>query len=161
MDGTLPERQDAVNRSAAGDAFSTLVVTVFQLDGALAAAGDALAQPAGQTSARWRVLAAVEHSPMSVAQIARAWRLARQSVQRVADLLERDGLVTYEDNPAHLRAKLVQLTPAGRSTLARIQAAQHTWANAAGERIGIDDIRSAQRILARVLEALGEQQTDV
>jgi DNA-binding MarR family transcriptional regulator len=160
MSGTLPERQHAVNRSAAGEAFSKLVVTVFQLEGALSAAGDALAQPAGQTSARWRVLAAVEHSSMSVARIARAWRLARQSVQRVADLLERDGLVTYEDNPAHRRAKLVQLTPAGRATLERIQAAQHAWANAVGERIGSDDIQNAQRILARVVEALGERQTD-
>jgi len=160
MSGTLPERQYAVNRSTAGDAFSELVVTVFQLEGALSAAGDALAHPAGQTSARWRVLAAVEPAPLTVAQIARAWRLARQSVQRVADLLERDGLVTYEDNPAHRRAKLVQLTAAGRATLERIQAAQHTWANAAGERIGVDEIRTAQTILAHVLEELGDAKAD-
>ena len=29
----------------------------------LAAAGDAFAEPAGQTTARWRVLAAVEEEP--------------------------------------------------------------------------------------------------
>ena len=87
---------------------------VFRLEGFLTAAGDALAAPAGQSSARWRVLAAVEDRPMTVAQIARAWSLARQSVQRIADLLVRDGLVAYEDNPEHRRAKLVRLTPAGR-----------------------------------------------
>jgi DNA-binding MarR family transcriptional regulator len=102
----------------------------------------------------------VEPAPLTVAQIARAWRLARQSVQRVADLLERDGLVTYEDNPAHRRAKLVQLTAAGRATLERIQAAQHTWANAVGERIGVDEIRTAQTILAHVLEELGDAKSD-
>src|SRR6201994_3076837 len=99
MPGSVAKRQDAVK------AFSDLVVRVFRLNGALTAAGDALAQPDGQTSARWRVLAAVEHEPMTVAQIARAWSLARQSVQRVADLLERDGLVTYEPNPAPRRAR--------------------------------------------------------
>src|SRR5919197_5544222 len=101
----------APDRTPAGEALSQLVVRVFQLNGLLTAAGDALARPAGQTTARWRVLAAVEAEPASVARIARAWSLARQSVQRVADDLERAGLVAYEDNPNHRRAKLVRLTP--------------------------------------------------
>src|SRR4051794_37445901 len=158
MAGTIPSRQDAVNsRSPEGDAISLLTVLVFRLNGMLTAAGDALAQPAGQTSARWRVLAAVEQTPMTVAQIARAWSLARQSVQRVADLLERDGLVTYEANPAHRRASLVRLTPQGRSSLRRIQAAQREWADDVGREVGIDDLATANRILARVLDALPRQ----
>src|SRR6187455_3267451 len=101
MGGTLPNRQHAVNldRTPDGEALSRLVVQVFRLDGALTATGDALARPAGQTSARWRILAAAERQPLTVAQIARAWSLARQSVQRIADALEHDGLVAYEDNP--------------------------------------------------------------
>ena len=157
MSERLAKRQHAVDngvRSEAGDALSELVVHVFRLDGMLKAIGDALAGPAGQTTARWRVLAAVEDGPMTVAQIARAWSLARQSVQRVADVLEGDGLVTYEDNPAHRRAQLVRLTPRGRSALRRIRAAQLEWANAIGERIGANDLRRANRILARVIDAL-------
>lgn len=136
---------------------SRLTVLVFRLNGLLTAAGDALAQPHGQTTARWRVLAAVERTPMTVAQIARAWSLARQSVQRVADLLERDGLVSYEANPAHRRASLLRLTPEGRSALQRIQAAQREWADDVGRAIGIDDLTTANRILARVLDALPRQ----
>src|SRR5262245_57847369 len=126
MGESLPNGQHAVNspRSAEGEALSRLVVQIFRLDGALTAAGDALARPAGQTSARWRVLAALERRPLTVAQIARAWSLARQSVQRIADALEHDGLLAYEDNPGHRRAKLVRLEPAGAHALARIQAAQ-------------------------------------
>ena len=97
-------------RSAAGDAASELVVQVFRLNGLLAAAGDAMAEPVGQSSARWRVLAAIEHEPHTVAQIARAWWLARQSVQRVADVLVREGLATYEENPSHRRAKLMLIS---------------------------------------------------
>src|SRR6185295_13471281 len=97
---SISKRQHAVKRSELGDAFSELVVRVFRLEGMLSAAGDAFAAPAGQSSARWRVLAAVEAEPRSVAQIARAWSLARQSVQRIADVLEQDGLVAYADNPA-------------------------------------------------------------
>lgn len=159
MGGSLPKRQHAVNssRSPAGEVLSRLIVQVFQLDGALTEAGDALARPAAQTTARWRVLAAVEREPRTVAQIARAWSFARQSVQRTADALERDGLVTYEDNPSHRRAKLVQLTPAGESALAQIQAAQQAWANELGEQIGVADLEAAEAILARVLSALAER----
>jgi DNA-binding MarR family transcriptional regulator len=129
-------------------------VQIFRLDGALTAAGDALARPAGQTSARWRVLAALEQQPLTVAQIARAWSLARQSVQRIADVLEHDGLVTYEDNPDDRRAKLVRLTPKGAKALTRIQAAQQAWANQLGEQIGAADLDTATDILDRLLSLL-------
>src|SRR3954463_15334391 len=146
MAGRLAKRQNAVK---SGDALRALIVDVFRLNGTLVAAGDALAAPAGQTSARWRVLAAVEESPMTVAQIARAWSLARQSVQRVADLLEADGLVVYEANPAHRRASLVRLTPRGRSALRRIQAAQREWADEVGRKIGMEELAAANRLLDR------------
>jgi DNA-binding MarR family transcriptional regulator len=158
MSRSLPTRQHAVNppRSPEGEALSRLVVLIFRLDGALTAAGDALARPAGQTSARWRVLAALDQQPLTVAEIARAWSLARQSIQRIADTLEHDGLLTYEDNPSHRRAKLAELTPAGRAALAQIQAAQRTWANDLGERVGSTDLDTAHEILTRLLSALAE-----
>src|SRR4051812_669510 len=125
---TVPERQHAVDiggpdsgpRTPAGDAFTGLVVRAIRLNGLLAAEGDALARPAGQTAARWQVLAAVEELPITVAQVARVLGLARQCVQRVADSLEAAGLVSFEDNPHHRRARLVTLTPRGRTVLARI-----------------------------------------
>jgi DNA-binding MarR family transcriptional regulator len=154
-------RQHAVNlevereaRTPAAEAFSELVVQVFRLDGILAAAGDALAKPAGQTTARWRVLAAIEHAPATVAQIARAWGLARQSVQRVADVLVREGLAAYEENPEHRRAQLVRLTGRGGAALRRIQAAQRRWAEELGAQIGEKDLRVANAALARVLRAV-------
>ena len=155
MSGNLSDRQHAVNtpRSPEGEALSGLVVLVFRLEGALKAAGDALARPAGQTTARWRVLAAVESAPASVAQIARAWSLARQSIQRVADELEREGLIRYAENPDHRRAKLVRLTPTGAAALARIQDAQRAWANELGGQIGAEDLSRGSAILGRILDA--------
>jgi DNA-binding MarR family transcriptional regulator len=129
-------------------------VQVLRLHGLLIAAGDALAKPAGQTSARWQVLAAVEDTAATVAQIARAFGLARQSVQRVADLLVQEGLAVYEPNPGHRRAKLLRLTPRGRAALRTIQAAQRGWADALGTEIGEADLRQASAVLDRVLRAV-------
>ncbi len=160
----MKDRQHAVKlyksapRSPAGDALSRLIVQVLRLGGLLTAAGDALAKPAGQTSARWQVLAGADHAPSTVAQIARSLGLARQSVQRVADLLEREGLAVYEDNPDDQRARLLRLTPRGRSALGTIQKAQRTWANALGARIGETDLRHAAEVLERLAAALGAQE---
>jgi len=159
MQGKVPRRQHAVksgSRVASGAAVGQLAVRVFRLEGFLTAAGDALAAPAGQSSARWRVLAAVDDRPMTVAQIARAWSLARQSVQRIADLLARDGLVAYEDNPEHRRAKLVRLTPTVRDTRGKIQAAQRRWADDIASRLSPDDLETVNRILGEILEELTE-----
>ena len=156
---TVADRQDAVNessanspsRTAAGDAFSALVTRLFRLNGLLAAEGESLARPAGQTTARWQVLAMVENGPATVAQTARTLGLARQSVQRLADVLEAAGLVTYTDNPHHRRARLVGLTDAGKRALTEIQAAQRPWADTIGGAVGERDLRKATEVLDRLL----------
>jgi len=136
---------------------SELVVHVFRLDGLLTAAGDAMAAPTGQTSARWRVLAAIEDEPLTVPQVARAWWLSRQSVQRVADVLVDEGFAEYEENPGHRRSKLLRITPRGNSALQEIRRAQRAWANALGDEIGEADLRTANAILARAVEALARR----
>jgi DNA-binding MarR family transcriptional regulator len=98
--------------------------------------GEALAREGGQTLARWVILDAVEDRPSTVAQIARRRGIARQGVQRVADLLERDRLVAYATNPDHRRARLLHPTPRGREALRTISEAQKAWADALGDEIG-------------------------
>lgn len=166
MSGSINKRQHAVKQEAAeeiertpaANTLSWLVVQVMQLNGLLTAAGDALAAPAGQTSARWQVLAAVEDAPLSVAQIARAMNLTRQSVQRVADLLAQEGLTAYQDNPAHARAKLLRLTPKGLKALRTIQAGQKVWANALASGMDEAQLRAASTVLAQLRQALMAQE---
>jgi len=155
-DGDLAPTEGGA-RTPAGDAFSALVIRIFQLNGRLGAAGDALARPAGQSTARWQVLASIEDAPRTVADIARALGLARQSVQRVADLLVAEGLAAYEDNPGHRRAKLLRLAPSGGAVLARIQTGQREWADRIGQQVGRADLERATAVLDRVAKALAPQ----
>lgn len=145
------------DRTPAGDAFATFAIAVLRLAGHLQTAGDALAKPAGQTSARWQVLAAADHAPMSVADAGRALGMTRQGVQRVADLLEKDGLIAYADNPAHQRAKLMVLTEDGKAALETIKARQAVWANALGELLGKNDIADATKTVMAALQAVEKQ----
>jgi DNA-binding MarR family transcriptional regulator len=144
----------SVHHTKPGHAFTTLILEVFRLNGRLLTAGDALTRPAQQTSARWQVLGALDQDERTVADIGRRMGLTRQSVQRIADLLEADGLVAYRDNPAHQRAKLAVLTPRGRAVLDDITARQIEWANRIASRLADDDLTHAVRILQQVRQAL-------
>ena len=115
---------------------STSALTTFRLNGQFLGIAEELAQPAGLTAARWQVLGAVLGTPLSVAGIARAMGITRQSVQRIADLLVADGLAEYLPNPAHRRAKLVQPTDAGYTAVRRIDPAHAVMARRLTKELG-------------------------
>jgi DNA-binding MarR family transcriptional regulator len=140
-------------RTAAGDAFTELVVEVAWLGGLFTAAGESLAKLGNQTLARWVILDAIEDSPSTVAQVARRRGIARQAVQRVADLLEREGLAAYGPNPLHRRAKLLRPTPRGRKALRAISVEQKAWADAMGAQIGEAKLRSLTKTIEQVRRA--------
>lgn len=112
------------------------MLEVAWLGGLFTAAGQALARLANQSLARWVVLDAVADQPATVAQVARRRGIARQAVQRVADLLVRDGLALYVPNPADRRADMLQPTSRGREVLHTISVAQKAWADALGAELG-------------------------
>jgi DNA-binding MarR family transcriptional regulator len=134
----------------ASEAFTDLALEVFRVNGRLLAAGDRLAAPAGLTSARWQVLGAVEAAPLTVAGIARAMGLTRQSVQRIADLLAAEGVIAFHDNPAHRRAKLVAPTRRGRKVLAAINRLQADWAHRVSDAMTAGELEAAVTVLRHI-----------
>jgi len=150
LEPSVRKRQHVVNepprpaRAPAGDAFTELVLEVAWLGAIFTAKGEALAKLGDQTLARWVILDAIDDTPATVAQIARRRGIARQAVQRVADLLERDGLATYIPNPSHRRARLLAPTERGRDVVRTINRAQKTWAGALGEKIGEAKLRKVK-----------------
>lgn len=122
--------------------FSGLLVEVFRVNGLLLAAGDELAGPAGLTSARWQVLGVVDHEPSTVARVARTMGLTRQAVRQTATSLVRDGMIVFQDNPHDRRARLMALTPRGRSALRQVERRQVAWANDLAARISLAELRA-------------------
>ncbi len=112
------------------DAVTELIVEVFRLNGSLIEAGNDLVKNLGLTSARWQLLGAIDVAgvPLPVAHVARNMGLARQGVQRLAQEMANDGLLRFEPNPHHRRAKLVVMTPSGRETFRAAMALQRKWA---------------------------------
>lgn len=113
----------------AGAAATELILEIFRANGQLLAAGDRLMKPLFLTSARWQVLGVIAEGPATVAQIARMMGLARQSVQRIADVLATEGLVQFDLNPNHRRAPLLRLTEDGQRRSDEIARLHAAWIN--------------------------------
>ena len=108
------------------DPWGQLVSSIFKLNSLILQAGDNITQPIGQSSARWQVLSRA-FEPQTVAQMARDMGHARQGVQRIADILVLENLLTYQDHPTDQRTKLLHLTPQGLKILETIHARRMEW----------------------------------
>ncbi len=120
--------------------------------------GDNITKSIGQSSARWQVLGRIGYEPQTVAKMARDMGHARQSVQRVADVLVNEKLAVYQANPADRRAQLLGLTPKGAKTLADIYAAYGAWSQHIMTKLSPEQLTAA----AEALESIGQiLETDI
>src|SRR6516164_6285160 len=138
------------------DAMTELVLETFRLNGCLLVAGDVLVEDIGLTSARWQVLGAIALSavPLPVAHIARNMGLTRQAVQRLANEMQRDGLVRFGPNPHHQRARLVMLTARGRTAYDAAMTRQGPRANRLASGLSVRQIGAAIAMLRAIRERL-------
>lgn len=125
---------------------SDVALTTFRLHSQVLALAEDLARPVGLTAAWWQVLGAVLEAPDTVSGIARQMGMARQSVQRIADLLVGRGMARWEDNPAHRRAKLLVGEHAGVDAVRRIAPQHAAAATALVAELGAD--RAAEVLAA-------------
>ena len=111
--------------------FTEVVLELFKLNGLLNTEGDSLAQEYGLSSARWKVLGAIEvqNMPLTVSQVARTMGQSRQAVQKIVNAMHKDGFLSLEDNPDHKRAKLIILTHKGKEVYSNLEKKQIPWAN--------------------------------
>ena len=65
-------------RKGSGDVLNDFVLSIFRLNGFFLRAADHLTAGSGLTTARWQVLGAVLHEPLTVAAVARNMGLTRQ-----------------------------------------------------------------------------------
>jgi DNA-binding MarR family transcriptional regulator len=130
-------------------------MSVFKVNGLIIRAGEGITNPLGQSSARWQVLGRA-YEPTTVAKIAQDIGHARQSVQRIADVLAAEGLVSYEDNPTDRRARLLKLTSDGAEVLTKIYQGQVEWSLRTMEQVSPTQlVRIANGLegIAQVLES--------
>ena len=113
------ERAMAERRRAAGAKEPpSLLYMVKRLELAVRASIEGIVRPAGITALQYTALTVLErHDGLSAAQLARDSFVTAQSMADMVRILEKQGLIRRERNPANRRELLIHLTPAGRGLL--------------------------------------------
>jgi DNA-binding MarR family transcriptional regulator len=151
---TAPHKTRAARRAAAGpivhskaEAIAELMLEVAQCFFRIRALGQKagfITSWGGGAFGFMRTLALL--GPRTVPQIAEIRPTSRQRMQRLADELAAEGLVTFIDNPKHRRSKLVQLTRKGDARYREMNARFLVIASTMGGALSEPDIRKATEI---------------
>ena len=142
------------------DPLSYFAIVIFRINGDLLRQGDRITKAIGQSSARWHVLGQANFRPQTVAQIARNMGQARQSVQRVADVLAHEGLVKYTDNPRDKRAQLLVVTPRGEAVIDEINARYAVWMQHITPKLGADNLALLARQMEQIATVLEQNESN-
>jgi len=148
------------DRGEAAAMIPLIVADVYQLAGQLRRNADAIAGSIGQTQARWQVLSAASAEPKTVPQIARRLGIARQNVQRVADLLIDEGLAALSPNPDHKTSPFLVLTDSGRAAFAQLMSHGRSYYHELASELDID-LAALRRCLRRFCEVLDRRDANL
>jgi DNA-binding MarR family transcriptional regulator len=135
------------SRTPRAERLTHLVNEVFVANGALLAAGDALAGEVRLTAAQWQVVGFLEDNPATAAELARRRGLRRQSVQETVNRLLRDGMLIRVENTTDARAPLLELTAKAWEALRVLRASQADWADAVAAGLPEEDVETTLRTL--------------
>ncbi len=145
-----------MKHSSEGKLLTKIILEVFKLNGLLIAEGDQLTKELGLSSARWKILGALYGygKPMTVPEIARTMGQTRQAVQRLANEMNSDGLLDFQINPKHKRAKLLVLSCKGKKSFELLEEKQIPWVNTIADEIDVKDLQNVSTILLKVMNQI-------
>lgn len=109
----------------------------------------------GQTRARWQVMFAIgfAEQPATMTDICHRARVQWPTMVRVVEGMERDGLISREDNPADGRSKLLRLTPEGARVTAAIQVILDRERSALLAELSGEELKLCTKMLQKIFEA--------
>lgn len=141
-----------IGHTTNGALFTEMVLEIFKTNGLLTIEGDILTKEFDLSSARWKVLGAIEISnhALTVPQIARTMGLTRQAVQRLVDIMAKSGLLEFQHNPHHKKANLVVLSKKGKAIYDRLSNKQKIWANHFSDSMNSDDLKTAVAVIKNI-----------
>lgn len=97
----------------------------------------------------------------SVPQIARARNVTRQHIQLLVNSLLESGLVVGQENPAHRRSRLIELSAGGRRAILRMKKRETRLLEQLDFGIGDSQLSSAVNVLRRLRKSLDKTRPEI
>ncbi|MHB1594969.1 MAG: MarR family winged helix-turn-helix transcriptional regulator [Streptosporangiaceae bacterium] len=155
MPPTSPANGDAADRPAAGALESGLGFRLGRAHRILRAAWERRIADLGLTPPQAAILrAACEWRGCGLRELARRTHTDPMNAKRLADHLERDGLVRSVTDPDHRQRRVLEPTPEGLAIAAALSGRAAAWGQGLSELIGADDIAQIHALLDRLEQAV-------
>ena len=118
-----------LQRRARRDNIRRVVQEIHDAAACLKASLTAMCDKTGLTAERWKALAAIDRSgvTLSISQLARQLRRTRQSAHSLALGLERAGWIRLLPNRDDRRLLQMEITPSGKSVLSAAEDRFNMW----------------------------------
>lgn len=135
--------------------FRTSRLLVFSTRSWIKRIDNLLHRETGQTRARWQVLFTLGFAdqPATMTEIGHRARVQWPTLVRVVEGMERDGLISREDNPADGRSKLLRLTAEGNRITAQIQPIIDRERAALLAELSDSELASCAKMLQKIFKA--------
>ncbi|MBU2710724.1 MarR family winged helix-turn-helix transcriptional regulator [Zooshikella harenae] len=143
-----------MTKTKKGPVFTEIALEIFKLGGLLVNEGDLMGSPYGITSARWKIMGAIVRAgkPLTVPQIAKTMGLTRQAVQRLVDVMYADGVLAFQTNPEHKRAKLIKLSEVGEEIYGKLDKKQVDWAQTCSIHLTKQELDTTLSVLKKMAD---------
>jgi len=147
--------KQAVNRTSAGQAVEDLIIEIVATFFLLRAEGIRIGVVSPSGEGYWSVLRILKtQGAQTVPQIARYRYVPRQSIQKLANEMLKDGVIELVNNPAHKRSKLLRLTSKGESVFAELSERIAVLSETLAEPENAVQLQSAVRVVKHLHEQL-------
>jgi DNA-binding MarR family transcriptional regulator len=133
-----------VDRTQAGQAIEELIIEIVATFFLLRAEGMRMGVVSPSGEGYWSVLRLLKvNSAQTVPQLARYRHVPRQSIQKLANEMLKDGVIELVNNPAHKRSKLLRLTAKGEAVFAEMSQRIAVLAETLAEQRDADKLQDA------------------
>ena len=144
-------------RTEAGQAIEDLIIEIVATFFLLRAEGMRIGVVSPSGEGYWSVLRLLKlNGPQTVPQLARYRYVPRQSVQKLANEMLKDGVIEFVNNPAHKRSKLLRLTPEGDAVFQEMSARIAKLAETLAKQQDAAQLQNAADVVKKLHEQLRE-----
>ncbi len=144
-----------IDRTQAGQAIEDLIVEIVATFFLLRAEGMRIGVVSSSGEGYWSVLRLLKvRGPQTVPQLARYRYVPRQSVQKLANEMLKDGVIEFLNNPAHKRSKLLRLTPKGEAVFQEMSDRIATLAETLAKQQDTAQLQNAANVVKQLHEQL-------
>lgn len=136
------------------EAFDTLSLHLFKVNGLMQDWGDYFAEPFGLTASQWKILGALisEKRALTVPEISHIMGISRQGIQKQVNLLLDGEYLEKVENPHHKRSALYKVTRTGEEIYQSIHNSSTEYLDERSRGISLDELEKVNHVLNELIK---------